>query len=130
MLVLFELLFLTLLHHTSAQADEFSRDQTQAFSKDEMYQDIFPLCASNFSSILLKSADPWIVIFHQGMLDRAWKFMAVSLRGVVWVGMIDTNEETGLLAKLVTYLVIGTVDELMLNYIQEFAAVIEALSFK
>ncbi|XP_041358498.1 uncharacterized protein LOC121375237 [Gigantopelta aegis] len=100
MSVLFELLFLTLALHISEQAVSYSHEQTQAFSKEEMYQDIFPLSATNFSVKLLKSADPWIVIFHKGMLDRSWKSMAVSLRGVVWVAMIDTNMETKLLTKM------------------------------
>ncbi|XP_078574279.1 uncharacterized protein LOC144860764 [Branchiostoma floridae x Branchiostoma japonicum] len=63
----------------------------------ERYQDIFPLTQSNFTTEVLESEEAWIVIFHTGTLTLEWKKMAVALRGVVWVGMIDRREEKDLL---------------------------------
>ncbi|KAJ8306532.1 hypothetical protein KUTeg_017077 [Tegillarca granosa] len=51
--------------------------------------DIFPITKNNFTSSVLKSKDPWVLIFHQGSMIRGWKAMSVSARGIVWMGMID-----------------------------------------
>ncbi|XP_066298124.1 uncharacterized protein [Branchiostoma lanceolatum] len=66
----------------------------------ERYQDIFPLTQSNFTTEVLDSEEAWIVIFHTGTFTMEWKKMAVALRGVVWVGMIDRREEKDLLRTL------------------------------
>lgn len=76
------------------------QNQTPALNPEEMYQDMFPLTWGNFTEKVLRSKDPWIVIFHDGQMDRAWKTMATHLRGLCWIGMIDTREERTLLKQI------------------------------
>ncbi|XP_067677882.1 uncharacterized protein [Haliotis asinina] len=97
--VLLLILFMTVEEVLSSQY-VFSDQTTPAFKDYEMFQDIFPLTAGNFSDLVIKRPDPWIVIFHTGMLERSWKSMAVSLRGVVWVGMVDLNNNEQLLQEI------------------------------
>ncbi|XP_046336458.2 uncharacterized protein LOC124118398 [Haliotis rufescens] len=78
----------------------FNDQQTPAFKDYEMFQDIFPLTVGNFTDLVINRPDPWIVIFHKGMLERGWKSLAVSLRGVVWVGMVDLNNNKQLLQQI------------------------------
>ena len=75
---------------------------TTAFSPDEMYRDILPLTSRNFTKKVLKSKETWIIIFHNGMLTRSWKRMAVAMRGQVWHGMIDRSKEKRLIERLVS----------------------------
>ena len=51
--------------------------------------------------LVLKSTDPWIVIFHSGDLSNEWKNLAVANRGVVWFGMVDKRAETELMNTIV-----------------------------
>lgn len=62
---------------------------------------MFPLTSENFTECLLRSKDPWIVIFHDGNLERQWKTMATQVRGLMWFGMIDVTRETELVDMLV-----------------------------
>ncbi|XP_014788167.2 uncharacterized protein LOC106882119 [Octopus bimaculoides] len=64
------------------------------------YNDMFPLSGHNFTEKLLKSKDPWIVVFHDGFMSRNWQAMAESLRGVVWVGMVNRLVEKTLLDEI------------------------------
>ena len=79
------------------------QDQTPALNAEEMYQDIFPLTRENFTEKVLRNKDPWIVIFHDGSMDRAWKTMATHLRGLCWIGMIDTRDSESLLKEIVRF---------------------------
>ncbi|KAL5022703.1 hypothetical protein ScPMuIL_001858 [Solemya velum] len=89
------LVFLTLLNlSVDCQHNAEDKQQTTAFTSDQMYLDIFPLTGNNFTEEVLKKPDPWVIVFHQGTLERVWKDLAVGLRGVVWVGMVDTAEES------------------------------------
>lgn len=72
-----------------------------AFTANERYLDIFPITKHNFTTSVLKSKDPWVLIFHDGSLIRGWKALSVSARGIVWTGMIDVREEVDLLKYLV-----------------------------
>ncbi|WAR24534.1 hypothetical protein MAR_038203 [Mya arenaria] len=74
--------------------------QTPALPPDEMYQDMFPLTKTNFTDCVLRNMDPWILIFHAGAVERAWKTMATRLRGVCWVGTVDVTKETELVTLL------------------------------
>lgn len=76
-------------------------DQTPALKPEERYQDMFPLTADNFTTSVMRNRDPWIVIFHDGSVDREWKTMATQSRGTVWVGIIDVTKETELVKSLV-----------------------------
>ena len=82
------------------------QNQTPALNPEEMYQDMFPLTWGNFTEKVLRSKDPWIVIFHDGQMDRAWKTMATHLRGLCWIGMIDTREERTLMKQIVSCFII------------------------
>lgn len=73
---------------------------TPALSPDERYQDFFPLTSENFTQNLLRSKDPWIVIFHDGSVEREWKTMATHLRGLCWFGLIDVTVEKDLISTL------------------------------
>ncbi|XP_078657082.1 uncharacterized protein LOC144903121 [Branchiostoma floridae x Branchiostoma belcheri] len=77
-----------------------SVQQEIELEEHERYLDMFPLTKSNFTKEVLDSEEAWIVIFHTGSLTLEWKRMAVALRGVVWVGMIDRKEEKDLLQTL------------------------------
>ena len=79
------------------------QDQTPVLKPEEMYRDMFPLTRENFTEKVLRSKDPWIVIFHDGNMERAWKTMATHLRGLCWIGMVDVREEAKFLAELVRY---------------------------
>ena len=79
------------------------QDQTPVLKPEEMYRDMFPLTRDNFTEKVLRSKDPWIVIFHDGNMERAWKTMATHLRGLCWIGMVDVREEAKFLAELVRY---------------------------
>ena len=79
------------------------QDQTPVLKPEEMYRDMFPLTRKNFTEKVLRSKDPWIVIFHDGNMERAWKTMATHLRGLCWIGMVDVREEAKFLAELVRY---------------------------
>ncbi|XP_013406928.1 uncharacterized protein LOC106171236 [Lingula anatina] len=74
--------------------------QTPAFKKHEMFNDIFPLTISNFSENVLRSKEAWIIIFHDGTMLKTWKSMTASVRGVVWVGMVDIRQEKQMLQDL------------------------------
>ena len=79
------------------------QDQTPALNPEEMYQDIFPLTREKFTEIVLRNKDPWIVIFHDGSMDRAWKTMATHLRGLCWIGIVDTRHSELLLKETVRF---------------------------
>lgn len=76
-------------------------EQTPALKPEERYQDMFPLTADNFTTTVMRNRDPWIVIFHDGSVDRQWKTMATQSRGTVWVGIVDVTRETELVKSLV-----------------------------
>lgn len=77
-------------------------DQTPALNPEEMYQDMFPLTSENFTEKVLRNKDPWIVVFHDGTMDRAWKTMAAHMRGLSWFGMIDTRDSELFLKEIVS----------------------------
>ena len=77
-------------------------DQSPAFDPEEKFQDMFPLTRENFTKKVLLNKDPWIVIFHDGSIERAWKTMATHLRGLCWIGMIDTRNSESLLKEIVS----------------------------
>lgn len=81
--------------------DSSDEEMSYSFEPEERFLDIFPLSSDNFTDSVMKSPDAWIVIFHSGQLKKSWKSMAVNLRGVVWVGMVDTRYETDLLKRMV-----------------------------
>ncbi|XP_061192664.1 uncharacterized protein LOC133200868 [Saccostrea echinata] len=85
---------------TLCQNTEEDEDMTYAFEPEERFLDIFPLTEDNFTDSVMRSSDAWIVIFHAGQLKRSWKSMAVNLRGVVWVGMVDTRYQAELLERM------------------------------
>lgn len=87
---------------TGGQHNADNNEQTPAFTPDQTYMDIFTLTKDNFTQEVLKSPDPWVILFHQGILERVWKDLAVGLRGVVWVGMVDTEAEGDLLQQIVS----------------------------
>lgn len=74
--------------------------QQTPLAPNEKYLDIFPLTIDNFTENVMKQQDPWVIIFHQGSIPRAWKTMAVSLRGSAWFGMVDILTETKLVKKI------------------------------
>ncbi|XP_045159679.2 uncharacterized protein LOC123525053 [Mercenaria mercenaria] len=74
--------------------------KTPAFSPDERYQDLFPLTSENFTQTLLRNQDPWIVIFHDGYVEKEWKTVATHLRGLCWFGLIDVTTERDLIDSL------------------------------
>jgi hypothetical protein len=76
--------------------------QTPFYTPEEMYIDIFPLTRGNFTAKVLKSKDPWIILFHDGTSLKSWKTMAVKLRGIVWVGAIHRSEQEDLLGRIVS----------------------------
>lgn len=85
----------------NADNDEASRRaQTPALSPEERYQDMFPLTKDNFTQSVLRNIDPWIIIFHDGSIEREWKTMATHLRGLVWVGLVHLAQETVFLKTL------------------------------
>lgn len=75
-------------------------DQTPALEPEEKFQDMFPLIGENFTEKVLRNKDPWIVIFHDGTMERAWKTMATHLRGLCWIGMVDTRDSETLLKEI------------------------------
>ena len=77
--------------------------QDSPLSPNEKYLDIFPLTIDNFTENVMRNQDPWVVIFHEGSILRAWKTMAVSLRGSAWFGMVDILSEAKLVKKIVCY---------------------------
>ena len=77
-------------------------DQSPAFDPEEKFQDMFPLTRENFTEKVLLNKDPWIVIFHDGSMERVWKTMATHLRGLCWIGMIDTRDSQTLLKEIVS----------------------------
>lgn len=79
------------------------------------YLDMFPLSGHNFTEKVLNSKDPWIVVFHEGAMSRNWRAMAESLRGVVWVGMIDRADEKGLLDEI-EYATLGNAEAIIYPY--------------
>lgn len=74
--------------------------QDSPLSPNEKYLDIFPLTIDNFTENVMRNQDPWVVIFHEGSIPRAWKTMAVSLRGSAWFGMVDILSEAKLMKKI------------------------------
>lgn len=97
------LVFLCLIISSSLGQTTEDEDTTHAFDPEEQFLDIFPLTNDNFTSSVLRSSDAWIVLFHRGQLKKSWKSMAVNLRGVVWVGMVDTRDQADLMENMVTY---------------------------
>ncbi|GAB1605431.1 hypothetical protein Ahia01_000825200 [Argonauta hians] len=79
------------------------------------YSDIFPLSGHNFTEKLLTSKDPWIVVFHNGFMSRNWQAMAESVRGVVWVGMVNRDVEKTLLNEI-GYATLDNVDTIIYPY--------------
>ena len=77
-------------------------DTTPALKPEEMFQDLFPLTSENFTISVLRTKDPWIVIFHDGSVQRPWKTMAMQVRGMAWVGLVDVTQEKELLFTLVS----------------------------
>ncbi|KAL3869684.1 hypothetical protein ACJMK2_042346 [Sinanodonta woodiana] len=73
---------------------------TASFTPHEMFQDLFPLTQSNFTEKVLHSPDPWVVVVHDGSLEKVWKTMAAGVRGIIWVGMIDKRTEQSLLQEI------------------------------
>ncbi|XP_060070403.1 uncharacterized protein LOC132550368 [Ylistrum balloti] len=90
-------LFLCLIGISAQQEQE---GNTPEFAPEEKYLDIFPLSQENFTEVVLKCNDPWIIIFHDGSMSMAWKKMAVGARGVVWLGMIDKAKNHELLVSM------------------------------
>lgn len=82
--------------------EDTRKQQTPALNPEEMYQDMFPLTNENFTRFLLRHKDPWVVIFHDGSVDRGWKTMAAQLRGLCWFGLVDVTTETELIANIVS----------------------------
>lgn len=76
--------------------------QTPALNPNERYQDLFPLTSENFTQNVLRNKDPWIIIFHDGSVEREWKTMATHLRGLCWFGLIDVKIEKDLISSLVS----------------------------
>ncbi|XP_060585058.1 uncharacterized protein LOC132741002 [Ruditapes philippinarum] len=80
--------------------EETTDGKTPVFSPDERYQDLFPLTNENFTKNLLRNRDPWILIFHDGSVEKEWKTMATHLRGLCWFGLVDVTAEKDLLDTL------------------------------
>ena len=60
----------------------------------ERYKDLFQLTGSNYSKKVFGKTESWVVIFHEnGSFATGWKSMAASLRGIVWVGVVNIEEE-------------------------------------
>jgi hypothetical protein len=81
--------------------EETTEGKTPVFSPDERYQDLFPLTNENFTKNLLRNRDPWILIFHDGSVEKEWKTMTTHLRGLCWFGLVDVTVEKDLLDTLV-----------------------------
>ena len=97
-----------IIEPTDREFAEASRDPVKvqvnvspALSENEMYRDILHLTNANFTDLVLKSKDPWVVIFHDGSFFRTWKSMAASMRGIMWFGLVSKNE-TEILKTLVS----------------------------
>ena len=97
-------LFVTVILFARCQPPGAEPDQTPALEPEERFRDIFPLTRDNFTETVLRNKDPWIVIFHDGAMERAWKTMATRLRGLCWIGMIDTRDSDILLRDIVSLL--------------------------
>jgi hypothetical protein len=95
------LVFLSLIIAFSLSQTTANDDMSHAFDPEEQFLDIFPLTEDNFTSSVLRSRDAWIVLFHHGQLKKTWKSMAVNLRGVVSVGMVDARDQADLLENMV-----------------------------
>ena len=65
---------------------------TPALTKNEMYRDLIHLTNDNFTEIVLKAKDPWIVVFHDGNIFKPWKAMAANVRGIIWMGLVHTDD--------------------------------------
>ena len=63
---------------------------------------MFELTEDNFEEMVLDTEDPWILLFTGGMLQKEWKTLAVSLRGVVWFGILNRLEQEDLLEEIVS----------------------------
>ena len=57
-------------------------DQSSAFYPEENVPRHVPLTRERFTEKVLLNRDPWIVIFHDGSMERVWKTMATHLRGL------------------------------------------------
>ncbi len=73
---------------------------TKNFNENEKFKDMFELTEDNFEEMVLDAEDPWIVLFTGGMLQREWKTLAVSLRGVVWFGILNRIQQEDLLEEI------------------------------
>ncbi|XP_038049513.1 uncharacterized protein LOC119723083 [Patiria miniata] len=73
---------------------------TEGFTEEEKYKDIFELTEENFEEWVVEAEDPWIVLFTDGMLKKEWKTLAVSLRGIVWFGMVHRLQQEDLLDEI------------------------------
>ena len=80
--------------------DDAADGQSAAVAPNERFQDMFILTEKNVTEKLMKRKDAWIVVFHGGVVDLHWKTMASTLRGVVWVGLVDKTD-----FRLMTHLV-------------------------
>ncbi|XP_033637153.1 uncharacterized protein LOC117298037 isoform X1 [Asterias rubens] len=73
---------------------------TENFNENEKFKDMFELTEDNFEEMVLDTEDPWIVLFTGGMLQKEWKTLAVSLRGVVWFGILNRLAQEDLLEEI------------------------------
>jgi len=94
-------MFMFLAEFSVTSAEEFQ--ESSELTPEEKYLDIFPLSKQNFTENVMKTKDPWIILFHEGTLTRAWKKVAVGARGLVWLGMVDRRIEPEFLKELVSY---------------------------
>lgn len=84
----------------ATRTTERTIEKTAAVRTEEMFQDMFPLTSDNFTQVVLRRKDPWIVIFHDGTIEKAWKTMATHIRGLCWVGLVDVTKEHDLLEEM------------------------------
>ena len=82
-------------------------DVSPALTENEQYRDILHFTSSNFTDIVLKSKDPWILIFHDGSILKTWKTMSATLRGVMWFGLVHQKEEPKILKLLVRFMTVS-----------------------
>ena len=75
---------------------------TGGLKDEEKFKDIFELTEENFEEWVLEAEDPWVVLFTDGMLRKEWKTLAVSLRGIVWFGMLHRLQQEDLLYEIVS----------------------------
>lgn len=67
---------------------------TPALTENEMYRDLVHLTSENFTDLVLKAKDPWVIIFHDGNFYKTWKTMAALMRGIIWMGLVNKEEKS------------------------------------